>query len=59
MIYFEESPSGSSQDIFLVEDNLSNFMIMGNGYNEDCEYLIYDDFNQTKLAPSILDRWSS
>lgn len=59
MIYFEESPPGLSPNIFLVEDNLSNFMIMRNGYNEDYEYEIYDDFNQTKLAPSILDRWSS
>lgn len=57
MIYFEQSVIGESATLFLVEDNLSNFMIMRNSYNEDIEYQIYNDYNQTKLAPSILDRW--
>lgn len=59
MIYLEVSPPDDSVNIFFVEDNLSNFMIMRNGYNEDCDYEIYDEYNQTKLAPSLLDRWSS
>lgn len=57
MIYFEQAVYDLSPAIFLVEDNLSNFMIMRNSYNEDIEYQIYNDYNQTKLAPSILDRW--
>lgn len=57
MIYFEQAVYDLGPTIFLVEDNLSNFMIMRNGYNKDCEYQIYGDFNQTELAPSILDRW--
>ena len=57
MIYYEQSFVDETPTLFLVEDNLSNFMIMRNRYNEDCEYQIYNDYNQTKLAPSILDRW--
>ena len=56
MIYVEQS-WGIDPTIFLVEDGLQNYMIMRNGYNEDCEYELYEDHNQTKLAPSILDRW--
>lgn len=57
MIYFEQNVVDEPPTLFLVEDNLSNFMIMRNSYNEDIEYQIYNDYNQTKLAPSILDRW--
>lgn len=57
MIYIEQSVVDETPILFLVEDNLSNFMIMRNSYNEDTEYQIYNDYNQTKLAPSILDRW--
>ncbi len=57
MIYIEKDDYDSDPNIFLVEDGLQNFMIMRNGYNEDSEYQLYEDYNQTKLAPSILDRW--
>ncbi len=56
MIYVEQALI-TGPTIFLVEDGLQNYMIMRNGYNEGCEYQLYEDYNQTKLAPSILDRW--
>ena len=55
MIYIEQS--SSSPYVYLVDDNLKNFMLMRNGFKENIDYLIFEDFNQTKLAPSILDRW--
>lgn len=55
MIYFEQY--FSSPYVYLVDDNLKNFMLMRNGFKVNTSYLIFKDFNQTKLAPSILDRW--
>lgn len=57
MIYIEQASYDTSPTIFLVEDGLQNFKKMRNEYNEGCEYQLYEDYNQTKLAPSILDRW--
>jgi hypothetical protein len=56
MIYYENSGMDS---VFLVEEDYRYFRTLPKAVNYHREYEIYDDFCQTKLAPSVLDSWSS
>jgi len=62
MIYYEWGTVDDYHGIFLVPEDADGFEFISRGeLSSSCEaYRIYDttyEINQTKLAPSILDRW--
>lgn len=56
MIYYENSGIDS---VFLVEEDCIYFRTLPTAGTLHQKYEIYDENYQTKLAPSVLDRWSS